>query len=94
MRLVGYYWALDPEHIDNESLFRCFWNIIKKFDLFISPDSDGGFFINREHGIDSYGFKDIWEEWIWRAKSRIRLSEVKKFPRYPRSARFRNSFGA
>ena len=92
-RLVGRYYLLHPEHVDKVAIFNCLFGIIEKFDLFIHSDkhpSISGFFTNREFYVDQLGFKDMWDEWIWRATSRIRLSGVNKFPRYPSPAYFRN----
>lgn len=70
-------------------MFHCLFNIVEKFDLLPYSEKDRrGFFTNRETFVPD--FNDIWDEWIWKAKIRITLSEVKKFPRYPIPAVLRN----
>ena len=93
-RLVGKYYALDKEYITKEYIFNCLFKICLKFDLLLHNEKDKEihcFFICRE----SFGFypetgDDFWNMWISKAKSRISCSEVKKFPRYPEPAYFRN----
>lgn len=91
-RLVGEYYALHKNYIDKDTIFNCLFDIIEKYDLL--PHTQKGkhirsFFIYKS-GFWEPDFTDPWDAWIYRAKSCIRLSEVKKFPSYPEPAYFRN----
>lgn len=91
-KLVARYYALYPNYIDKDHLFNCLFNIIEKFDLLYSSEKGANiryFFIYRDSFMDDR-VKDMWQMWIDKAKSRIRLSNVDKFPRYPEPAYFRN----
>lgn len=90
-RLVGEYYGLYPRHVDKDAIFNCLFDIIEAFDLLL-PHEKGkdirNFFIYNESFAPK--FDDKWDAWIYKAKSRIKLSEVAKFPRYPEPAYFRN----
>ena len=90
-RLIGRYYLLYPEYVKKDEIFNCLFNIVEKFDLLLHHEKGKdirNFFIYR----DSFDPKsdDMWDVWIWKAKSRISLSEVAKFPRYPEPAYYRN----
>jgi hypothetical protein len=90
-RLVGRYYALYPEHVERDEIFHCLFDIIEKFDLLYYTEKGKdirNFFIYKDSFMDDD--IDMLDMWIQKAKSRIRLSEVAKFPRYPKPARSRN----
>lgn len=90
-RLVGDYYALSPQYVGKDGIFHCLFDIIEKFDLLLYSEKGKdirNFFIYDESFAPK--FEDKWDAWIYKAKSRIGLSAVAKFPRYPEPAYFRN----
>lgn len=90
-RLVGNYYGLHSEHVGKDEIFNCLFNIVEDYDLLLHHEKGKdvrNFFIYQ----DSFAPKsdDMWDHWIYKAKSRIKLSEISIFPRYPKPAYFRN----
>lgn len=88
-RLVGKYYAFHPEHITKSQIFNCLFDIVEKFDL-LPPNMKGRYFFIYPQSFWEPEFSDNWDAWIYRAKNLITYSLVKKFPRYPEPAYFRN----
>jgi hypothetical protein len=90
-KLVGMNYALYACHVNEDAIFNCLFDIIEKFDLL--PHSKKGknicdFFIY-QYTFEP-DFESQWERWIYRCATTIRLTNVDKFPRYPKPLFFKN----
>lgn len=87
-KLVGKYYAFYPDQVTKQMIFHCLFDIVEKFDLF--PHTKRGRYFFTDGEFWEPDFDDVWDCWIYRAKSIISVSEVSKFPRYPTPAWFTN----
>lgn len=90
-RLVGEHYALRKESITKKLIFYCLFDIIEGLDLmpYRFKGKDIKCFFTEGESFEP-DFDDIWDAWIYRAKSILRMVSVKDLPRYPEPAYFRN----
>lgn len=87
-RIVANHYALSLEYINKRHVFDALMNLIEKFDLMPHPWKNVRYFFTDKPSFEP-DYEDIWDAWICRASSVIRLSNCSKFPRYPEPAHFR-----
>jgi len=90
-RMIAKYYGLPYDYINKRTTFECLFGILKKFDLLPYPvrGENIQYFFTDKETFDPE-FTDIWDRWIYRAKTYLRHCEVAKLPRYPKPAWFRH----